>query len=500
MKNPSKYQEAIKDHFHHSENDLLVDAKPGSGKSSTAEYVINTLPNPTKVLALAFTKTIAGSLTNRIPLSDCIHSHAYGKSFLKRSSYYEKNKYWEFTNFQGKSLVNQHQVSSSFVLVRLLELIRLSDTDIFCEDAQAIRNLSSMAYDYGLLGIRFFNDKLLDFTRKGIDWGIGWYKKTGQIDFADMLFLPVELNLDPPETYDYVFVDEVQDFSNIQIELMQLAVSDYYGKLLMVGDQNQACFKFAGAGKASIPSIKERLQPDVLPLSICYRCPTSHIELANQIYPGMEARPGAPEGEIYTWNDGYTQSQLKHLANPGDLIICRRVAPLIEQCLDFILAEIPAVVKGKGVKESLFRTFDEIQNQRGFKYSKVFDYANKWHDYWKNYFVEEYENPDTAIQDITDRYNQVIACIQAFNANSFSSLKKQIEYIFNDKSGAIQLSSIHSAKGLEADSVFVMEADKLPFKFPGMTKDDKIQESNLEYITKTRSKEKLYLLPKEEED
>ena len=322
--------------------------------------------------------------------------------------------------------------------------------------------------------------------------------KTGQVDFADMLFLPVELNLDPPETYDYVIVDEVQDFSNIQIELMQLAVSDY-GKLLMVGDQNQACFKFAGAGKASIPNIKQRLQPDILPLSICYRCPTSHIALANKIYPGMEARRGAPEGYIYDWNDGYTLSQLKHLAAPGDLIICRRVAPLIEQCLAFILAEIPAVVKGRGVKENLFRTFDEIENQRGFQYSKVFEFVSSWHDYWKNYFLDEYENPDTAIQDLTDRYNQVIACVQAFKARSFSTLKKQIEHIFSEQSDAIQLSSIHSAKGLEAETVFVMEADKLPFQFPGMTDDDRIQESNLEYIAKTRSMDKLYLLPKEDE-
>ena len=495
----SAYQEAIIDHAKTSENDLLVNAKPGSGKTFTSVEVVNNLPNPESVLALAFTKTIAKSLEKKVnPLSTVTNSHTYGKSFLKRSAYYEKNKYWEFTNFNGKSLVNTHQVSSSFVLVRLLELIRLSDTDIFCDDKQAIRNLNSMAYDYGLLGIRCFDGELLDFARNGINWGIDWYKKTGQIDFADMLFLPVELNLDPPETYDYVIVDEVQDFSNIQIELMQLAVSDY-GKLLMVGDQNQACFKFAGAGKASIPNIRERLQPDVLPLSICYRCPTSHIELANQIYPGMEARPDAPVGELYDWNDGYTQSQLRHLAGPGDLIICRRVAPLIEQCLDFILAEIPAVVKGRGVKESLFRTFDEIENQRGFKYSKVFEYADKWYDHWRDYFVNEYENPDNVIQDLSDRYNQVIACIQAFNATSFSLLKKQIEYIFSDKSEAIQLSSIHSAKGLEAETVFVMEADKLPFKFPGMTDDDRVQESNLEYIAKTRSMDKLYLLPKEEE-
>ena len=496
----SSYQKAIIEHVETSENDLLVEAKPGSGKTFTSVEVVNTLPNPDSVLALAFTKTIAKSLEKKVnPMTTVTNSHTFGKSFLKRSSYYEKNKYWEFTNYNGKKLVNSFEVSSNFVLVRLLELIRLSDTDIFCDDVQAIRNLSNMTYDYGLLGIRFFTDELLKFARDGITWGINWYKKTGQVDFADMLYLPVELQLSAPETYDYVIVDEVQDFSNIQIELMQLAVSDY-GKLLMVGDQNQACFKFAGAGKASIPNIKKQLQPDVLPLSICYRCPTSHIALANEIYSGMEARPGAPEGNIYDWNDGYTQSQLTNLAQPGDLIICRRTSPLIDQCIDFMLAEIPAVVKGKGVKESLFRTFDEIERQNGFRYSEVFEYCEQWHSYWRGVFIDEYDNPDNAIRDLDDRYNQVVACVNAFEAKSFTQLKQYINVIFTDQKGAIELSSIHSAKGLEAETVFVMEADTLPFKFPAMTKDDEIQEKNLEYIAKTRSSETLYLLPKEEED
>ena len=178
----SSYQDAIIDHAKSSEKDLLVEAKPGSGKTFTSVEVVNTLPNPDSVLALAFTKTIAKSLKQKVnPFSTVINSRAFGKSFLKRSAYYEKNKYWEFTNANGKRLVNSHQVSSTFVLVRLLELIRLSDTDIFCDDVQAIRNLDGMAYDYGLLGIRFFNNELLDFARKGIDWGIGWYKKTGAL-------------------------------------------------------------------------------------------------------------------------------------------------------------------------------------------------------------------------------------------------------------------------------------------------------------------------------
>lgn len=494
----SLYQDAIIDHIKSSENDLLVEAKPGSGKTTIVVEAISELDDPSSVLTLAFTNTIAKSIQTKVhPLATVSNSHSFGKSCLKSSSYYEKSKYWDFAINNGKRLVTSQQVSSLFVLVRLLEIVRLSDTDIFCDKAISI--VLSMSYEYGITGIRHSDEKLVQFLRDGVTWGQEWYRKTGQIDFVDMLYLPVQLDLHPVEKYDYVFVDEVQDFANIQLHLMQFAVSEY-GKLIMVGDQDQACFKFAGAGSASIPNLKSMLNPDTLPLPICYRCPSSHIDLANEIYPGMIPRHNAPIGEIYNRFDGYTQSQIQSLAKPNDLIICRRTAPLIEECLEFILAGKPAVVKGKGVRENLFRTFDEIGKQKGFKYTNVMQFVHSWYDQQKRYFAEEFHNPDAAIEELYDRFNQAVACIQAFNAQSIQELKRKIESIFDDKRGAVQLSSIHSAKGLEADTVFVLESDYLPFKFPGMSDTDRIQENNLEYIAYTRSKNKLYLLPKNNED
>jgi DNA helicase-2/ATP-dependent DNA helicase PcrA len=65
-----------------------------------------------------------------------------------------------------------------------------------------------------------------------------------------------------------------------------------------VGDPKQAIYGFAGADCRSVEKIKARTQATELPLSICYRCPISHLDKAREIVPQIEARPGAPAGVI----------------------------------------------------------------------------------------------------------------------------------------------------------------------------------------------------------
>ena len=56
------------------------------------------------------------------------------------------------------------------------------------------------------------------------------------------------------------------------------------------------------------------------------------------------------------------------------------------------------------------------------------------------------------------------------------------------------LSSIHRAKGLEADRVFVLRSDRMRIERKGMLPWQLEQEANLEYVGLTRSKHALYLV------
>ncbi len=69
----------------------------------------------------------------------------------------------------------------------------------------------------------------------------------------------------------------------------------------------------------------------------------------------------------------------------------------------------------------------------------------------------------------------------------------KINAMFEDKQAGIWLSTIHRAKGLEADNVFIIDGHKLPYNFGGQVWQ-KQQEANLAYVAYTRAKDSLTIV------
>ena len=65
--------------------------------------------------------------------------------------------------------------------------------------------------------------------------------------------------------------------------------------------------------------------------------------------------------------------------------------------------------------------------------------------------------------------------------------------ISSSASDSVRISSVHKAKGLEASNVFVLNEGKVCKDFRNC-KEQNQQESNLSYISFTRSKGMLYLV------
>src|SRR5262249_47785764 len=96
------------------------------------------------------------------------------------------------------------------------------------------------------------------------------------IDFDDMIWLPVVLRLSV-WTYDRVFVDETQDLNAAQLELA-LRACRAKGRILAIGDDKQAIYRFRGADSNAVERIIRRLSAKVLPLSVTYRCAQRIVE------------------------------------------------------------------------------------------------------------------------------------------------------------------------------------------------------------------------------
>lgn len=104
-----------------------------------------------------------------------------------------------------------------------------------------------------------------------------------------------------------------------------------------------------------------------------------------------------------------------------------------------------------------------------------------------NDFINEYITLNGGNKRITNLDVQgLIAYIRSFLSGT---LNKEVPII----------SSVHQMKGGEADNVYIYNYPCFPYIYrSGMSKEDKIQEENIQYVAITRAKKNLYLMKVEE--
>jgi DNA helicase II / ATP-dependent DNA helicase PcrA len=94
------------------------------------------------------------------------------------------------------------------------------------------------------------------------------------------------------------------------------------------------------------------------------------------------------------------------------------------------------------------------------------------------------------------RVNDTASCVEAFidSSDDWNDLYNKIEGLFADEGASIWLSSVHRAKGLEADNVFILKPEKMPLVWKGQKSWEFMQENNILFVALTRAKEKLYFV------
>ena len=77
-----------------------------------------------------------------------------------------------------------------------------------------------------------------------------------------------------------------------------------------------------------------------------------------------------------------------------------------------------------------------------------------------------------------------------------------IDKLFSDDhvKNAVTLSTVHKAKGLEANRVAIFLPNKLPLTYKNQTKWQFEQEMNLKYVALTRAKKELIIVDMSEKD
>ncbi len=287
---------------------------------------------------------------------------------------------------------------------------------------------------------------------------------------------------------DGALVHNCQDLSAAQLDLV-LKLRAPGGRMLFVGDPKQAVYGFAGADSESFERIIERTSATVLPLSICYRCPATHIKLAQAIVAEIEAKEDATEGIVEDIKPNAVHEMIKE----GDLIISRCTAPVVKLCIELIAKRIPARVRGRDIGKALTTIVRDVAKHPEFSFDKFGYYLEEYADIRLNKLKQK-RNSEAQIESFSDRIQGIEVCYEAFNAKSLGDLQREIEALFSDSRSSVILSTVHRAKGLENERVFILEPDKLPLRWIGQQKWQLEQEFNVKYISLTRAKSALYFI------
>lgn len=391
---------------------------------------------------------------------------------------------------------------------------------IFDNKEEAYENEQIFSYSYGIPQLRFLENtannqqelidrvwcsitsisnlkwkaiQLLSFFNKYIDCPI--WKKGEKNYFSRNSFRPYQAcNLFTKymdfAIFDYSNKPKIVSIEDIQIsseyeKVYSLKVS---GEELYVADKiltHNSIYGFAGADEESFNILSELPNVEKLPLSVCYRCASSIIALAKNIVPQIEARSNAPEGEILK------DCSYKDVRD-GDMVICRLTKPLVELCMRYISEGIKAYVKGRDIGTSLITL---IQNTKQTKVNEVLFSLNQGTSRVIKDIMRKRKCSEKEAMDDPKYYNYLdkIETIEVLSTGIRSTrlLIQRVEEIFGEDKLGICLSTVHKAKGLEAESVFILNKDSF-YLSRAMNKDwTAEQEVNLVYVAYTRAK---YLL------
>lgn len=487
----SPYQRAIFDYIEHEHGHLVVEAAAGSGKSTTLIKCLDFIPNNDKVLLTAFNTDIVNELkkkTSDRPNVEVRTLHGLGLLFIKKnipqaSAIPEPFKYDSFikNNIKELTSINTYTLRGREYFRYLDNIKKFVDFGRYYL-CQTVRDLDFIEERYGIDTIADEKEVAL----KVMEWGKNALET---IDYTDMVWLPNVLYLKPLGLlFDFIMVDECQDMNKAERELV-LKCFKMGTRMMSVGDSSQMLYAFSGGDPESFNALKSIPNTKCLPLSISYRCGKSIVDFAKKIVPTIEAADNAVDGQV-------VKNVPLDAVKDGDMILCRNNAPLVQIYNEFLKLGKKSFIRGKDIGNNLkaiVKSTKQDELNADCKADGVF--VRLYDDLFvsRNKLMEKFGiDAETAMNSpqIQNKLDMINALeILAEGIKTSEEIIEKIDEIFpkRDKKDGISLSTIHKAKGLEANNVFIACDSLMPSK--SAKKDWEIrQEYNLMYVAYTRAK------------
>lgn len=490
MKTYSPSQIKIFQEIKDANTNIAVLATAGSGKTTTIVEALNYVPKVKRTIFLSFAKAIVEELKSRVPshvTASTLHSLGFklvsdwiGHKHLKVNKYGKyfqaAIKYIEVEN--NHKALDKKQFRMAKIVQDVCDYARMTLTTNTIEDLQKLSNYYSLEADPHMIEIA---SKLLQTSTK-----ISF--KHPDIDFIDMIYLPAVVPGIASVQYDYIFLDEAQDLNKAQFQFLELILAPQ-GRLIAVGDDYQCIYGFAGADIDSFKRIRERGNTVTLPLTVSYRVPKSIVQKARTVNEQIEAHEDSEEGIV---RDGHWE-EIKE----GDMVLSRTTKPLIALYFRLIDNNIKAKIYGKDIEKGLIDLAKACMSdsKEGFMYQLELQFEELKDELRKKGVSKIEEHPLwRGLQEKQQMFGILLQKVQ-----QPKDLIDLIQVMFNEhsKTPVARLMTIHRAKGLECDRVFVIHTvDGQPIMPSKWAVHDweHIQERNLMFVAFTRSKKELIMI------
>ena len=476
---------------------------PGTGKTTKLlKYVQTFLKLGTPIERIgyfAFTKKAATEAKERmlklfpqygyrdLRHFQTLHSLAFTSLGMKKDNVMQSEHYEEI----GKTIGVQVSVykggeeetgyidsdSEYFNLINIARIKDVStkdeyDTDLYSDDM-----------DYNLVEI--------------IEAELNNYKKSFALyDFTDMIEKFIGSELCPK--FDVVFIDEAQDLSPIQWKMYDI-IKQNTKIMILAGDDDQAIYGWAGADVQRFQ--EEPAKEKILPQS--YRVPIRVQQVADSIISQIDTRimklwnPRNEEGhceEVYDLDEvDLTQGKWLVLARTNYRLI--KMNPyLMERGIYFEYKERKSFSAKlwKAIRD--FSRWTSGAQLTAPEIKDIFDYTGH------EFVGEEHLSYDCEYFDIDSNDTWY----ELFNADPEQVL--YIRQMLSNKEklseGArVKLSTIHAAKGGEADNVLlILDNTKKIRDVVEKDQDKREEEHRVWYVGVTRTKQNLYIMTPKRED
>lgn len=507
MLTPSRYQQAILDWISTGCGNGFVNAVAGSGKSTQLEMGVQRISSKERILILAFNTHIKVAMTERMrrfPAVTVETFNSLGWKILRKCHgrlELRPNK----TDMLLKAYIRNDGMFQLYKTpMRKMVSILRAVNDVYASADRMLEIASFYSIDLDVVG-----DKRPFLEALGYVLGAS-VNSLAPCDFDDQVFQPIFQDLPIPE-FDWIMVDESQDSSPINIEMVCRLQQAAFGRVITVGDPDQAIYLFRGAHPKAMREYVTRLDAKELPLNECFRCPNSVIELAKQYVPRIEAPVPNPKGEGKVELLVSTPTFVKEV-KAGHIVLCRCVAPLVKRCLQQIRLGNRAYVKGRSLTDQLIALIEDLygsadilkrqyNDKTRYNRSPDIDDLEWFCDKLSGYRLErvsalERLGREMEAADLDDRCETIN--VLANDATHVVDIIIKLETIFSDDDDyeSICFMTGHKAKGLEADNVWILRPDLCPHP-RAKTKDAIEQESHLMYVMITRCMKHLRTVRKE---